>query len=387
MKKTVSVLLALVMTMSLAVTAFAAGLPFVDVPTDAWYYEDVKRAYESGLINGKDATHFYPDANLTYAEAIKLAACMNQLYFNGYVNLESTGGAWYQSYVDYARAQGIISKNYPWDSTASRAGYVEIFAHALPESALQGVNEIPDDVIPDVKMNHPQAYEIYLLYRAGILTGSDSTGTFNPNSSIKRCEVAAILSRMMEPGFRRFFELSEPETDTIDSFIGLWEYVDQGVWYYINADGTWEMVNYLGDTIYEGTLAVLDGSVYLYMSDGSLHKIFTPSVSGDLLDGPELGVLVPSAGLPEVQSDMHGNPIVGVWYALATSRYITITENYTWEMRDEDGLLVTGGYYTYADNSVALYTDNGNYYITLMLTQSGDLMDEHGDVYIPGYQA
>ncbi|MBQ3929114.1 MAG: S-layer homology domain-containing protein, partial [Clostridia bacterium] len=54
--------------------------------------QDVASAYESGLINGRDETHFAPDANLTYAEAVKLAACMNQMYYYGYVDLESTGG-------------------------------------------------------------------------------------------------------------------------------------------------------------------------------------------------------------------------------------------------------------------------------------------------------
>ena len=40
-----------------------------------------------GVINGKTETEFKPDDLLTYAEAIKLAACMSQVYLNGKVTL------------------------------------------------------------------------------------------------------------------------------------------------------------------------------------------------------------------------------------------------------------------------------------------------------------
>ena len=109
-KRALSILLVLVLALSLTTTALAAGLPFKDVPSNAWYYQDVSDAYSLALINGRDETHFVPDANLTYAEAVKLAACMSQLYFNGFVDL---GGSdpWYQDYVDYCRDQYIISKD------------------------------------------------------------------------------------------------------------------------------------------------------------------------------------------------------------------------------------------------------------------------------------
>ena len=78
MKRWISLALALVVCLSaLAVTALAAN-PFTDVPDSQWYCKDVVNAYEMGLINGKTATTFKPDDNLTYAEAVKLAACMNQ---------------------------------------------------------------------------------------------------------------------------------------------------------------------------------------------------------------------------------------------------------------------------------------------------------------------
>ena len=181
---------------------------FTDVPEREWYYEDVKLAYESGLINGKSDTSFAPDDNLTYAEAVKLAACMHQLYTTGKVTLAPGAGEWYDAYVDYAKTNNIIAKDYAWNTPATRAGYMEIFASALPDDALAAINTIPGGSIPDVAMTHAQAAAIYKLYRAGVVQGVDTvTRACNPGSNIKRSEVAAILTRMMNPDKRVKFEM------------------------------------------------------------------------------------------------------------------------------------------------------------------------------------
>lgn len=43
------------------------------------------------------------------------------------------------------------------------------------------------------------ASDIYELYEAGILSGSDANGTFNPNSNITRAVIASIIMRMALP--------------------------------------------------------------------------------------------------------------------------------------------------------------------------------------------
>ena len=182
---------------------FAAELPFTDVAADAWYYGDVKGAYDTGLINGMTATSFEPESNMTYAQAVKLAACMNQKYSTGSVTLANGSPDWWDSYVAYAKEKNIINKDYDWNSNATRAGYVEIFAKALPDEALNAKNSIANGYIPDVTMVHPQAAAIYKLYRAGILTGTDEIGTFEPDNNIRRSEVSAILTRMMNESARK----------------------------------------------------------------------------------------------------------------------------------------------------------------------------------------
>ena len=165
-----------------------------------------EQAVESGLINGKTATTYCPNDNLTYAEAVKLAACMHQKYTSGSVTLQN-GSPWYQSYVDYAKANKIITKDYTWNAKATRAGYMEIFASALPAKALAAKNTVENGSIPDVPMTHPQAAAIYKLYRAGIFAGNDAAGTFRPNAPISRAEVAAVLVRMADPNTRMLFTI------------------------------------------------------------------------------------------------------------------------------------------------------------------------------------
>ncbi|MBQ3858957.1 MAG: S-layer homology domain-containing protein [Clostridia bacterium] len=204
-----------------------ASIVFSDVKESDWFYSWVYDAVKLGLINGKGKKdgkdYFDPAGNITFAETAKLAACMHQKYTAGTVTL-SNGDPWYKPYADYCAENGILKKDASGggisvgdvmtraNEAVTRAEFAWIFAHALPKGALPGINEIPDDTVPDVKHSglakefwsfREEAYEeIYTLYRAGIVNGSDSRGTFNPTSTIKRSEVAAIAVRMMEPAKR-----------------------------------------------------------------------------------------------------------------------------------------------------------------------------------------
>ena len=180
--------------------------PFEDVKKDAWYHDEIVEAVYTGIINGKSKTIFAPDDLLTYAEAVKLAACMSQVYLNGNVTL-TLGTPWYQPYADYCRINNITTKNYDYNANATRAGYMEIFANALPDSAFEDINNIPNGSILDVKTSASYAHYVYKLYRAGIVTGVDALHNCKPEDNIKRSEVAAIISRMMNADKRIEFDM------------------------------------------------------------------------------------------------------------------------------------------------------------------------------------
>jgi hypothetical protein len=208
-KRLVSLTLALVLACSLCVSAFAAapGMnnfttsasytegTFSDVASSAWYYNAVKQCYEYGLMGGKGAGRFDPNGSLTIAEAIVMADQINSIYNTGAVT-KPAGDPWYAGYVEYAVNNGIIKSgdfsNYTLKATRAQMAY--IFAHALPEAEYAVLAAVKS--VPDVKSTDKYGSEIYKLYNAGILSGSDRYGHYLPNSNIKRCEAAAILRRV-----------------------------------------------------------------------------------------------------------------------------------------------------------------------------------------------
>ena len=189
---------------------FVGNMPFVDVPVSAWYADAVRDAWANGLIDGVDAAHFDPDGSLTVAQAIKLAAALHQRIENGTVTLKN-GSPWYRSYLEYAVEHGVIEESYLGYSAAALNAPVQRaeFAHILYGAAkpYATINEIGANALPDVKTGDRYADEIYTLYRAGVLTGSDRSATFYPTSLIRRSEAAAILIRAFDEEARRTLTL------------------------------------------------------------------------------------------------------------------------------------------------------------------------------------
>ena len=182
--------------------------PFYDVDSNDWFYEPVKSAWANELIDGVTARYYMPDNTLTVAQAVKLAAALHQKQSVGFVTLQNGGTHWYDNYVNYAVANGLIEAAYQSKSAenmnkaVTRAEFVHILSKLLNAGTINTVNNIPD-----VKAGDAYADEIFAFYRAGILTGSDRLGTFHPESSLKRSEAAAILVRLYDATQRQYITL------------------------------------------------------------------------------------------------------------------------------------------------------------------------------------
>ena len=227
-RKLTSILLAVVMTFGMlpvfGTASLAAGKEFSDVPKTAWYYSDVQNAVASGIVNGKSGTTYEPDSNLTYAEAVTLASRINKYADDLEPAFKSTN-PWYKAYIDYAVSKGMISAmpaDFDWNAPATRGDFIAIFSSALPEEperdgieTLRPKNHVDDGMIPDVPMSAANADAIYLMYRAGIVQGSDAAHNCLPDSNIKRSEVAAIITRMLDSSKRVSFTLSDGKVSTL----------------------------------------------------------------------------------------------------------------------------------------------------------------------------
>lgn len=174
---------------------------FSDVSENAWYADEVRSVYELGLMEGSGGV-FDPLGSVTLAQAVAMAARIHSIYTTGSESFRQTGPAWYSVYVDYAKRSGILDRDFPnYNAPAARAQFAGLFARALPASALGEINRVADDAIPDVRSSQANGKEIYLLYRAGVLTGSEG-GQFRPYDAISRGEAAAVAARMALPSKR-----------------------------------------------------------------------------------------------------------------------------------------------------------------------------------------
>ena len=194
---------------------------FTDVTPDDWFYDNVKTAYQFGLMVGNSATTFNPNGNVTIVESIAVAARLHSIYHTGNENFVQSE-PWYQTYVEYALANNIITSTYDdYSVVATRAEYAVILAAAVPDSALPEINNVTDNAIPDVNIDDTYGAAAYKLYRAGILVGSDAAGSFRPTSNIMRSEVAAIVSRMADVSLRISFNLGNEYDYTVTFVNGL----------------------------------------------------------------------------------------------------------------------------------------------------------------------
>lgn len=186
--------------------SYTAGI-FSDVGSGQWYDAYVKKTYELGIMNGKSGGIFDPEGNIRISEALKMACVVHNIYYGSGTVFAQNASPWYQPYVDYAINNGIVSQSYfrNYDAYATRENMAMLFARAIPESALPAINTI--GVLPDVDEDSSSLQGIYMLYRAGVLTGNDSYGTFEKGSYITRAQAATIITRLAVASERKHFVL------------------------------------------------------------------------------------------------------------------------------------------------------------------------------------
>lgn len=187
---------------------------FSDVSPDSWYATYVSSVYEYGLMEGRSAGVFAPDGSVTVAELLTLSARLHSTYENGGspVTFERSEDSanWFDPYFVYLKEAGLLPfelANY--HVPATRAQMAVIFAVSLPQDWYDDRNaQLVTDAylsrgfITDVDEYTPYQQEILWMYRQGILIGADNTGSFLPANTVTRAEVAALLTRVVEPELR-----------------------------------------------------------------------------------------------------------------------------------------------------------------------------------------
>lgn len=181
-----------------AVKTYYYGL-FLDVAADEWYHDGVARAYESGLMSAADGRTFGVGQSFTVAEAIVLAAKLHTTYYYGSAGFYEPEDAWYENYVNYAEINGLIDEGQftDYERPITVAELVTVLSCALPDAALEAINNVPNKLIPDVTVANGYSHHAYRFYEAGILTGSDGTYALGGDRVVTREMAAVILSRII----------------------------------------------------------------------------------------------------------------------------------------------------------------------------------------------
>lgn len=188
--------------------AWGAEMGFADVSEGDWFAPYVDVCVEDGLMKGTGEGKFSPEKTLTMAEAAAIAARLGEQLNGGQVPQAGEGLPWYSGYVEYLKGYGAAVER-P-EEEATRQGFFALLAAVTPASVLVPINSITS--LPDT-----DDAGVLGFYNAGILTGTDSFGTFSPAGSLTRAEVAAMMARVLEPELRvEFTPVEDAVAMTVD---------------------------------------------------------------------------------------------------------------------------------------------------------------------------
>lgn len=180
------------------VTVSGQPLPFDDVVPGAWYYSDVRYAYESGLFAGTGEDTFSPGKPATYAMVLQVLYRMSGADQDGEPGQE--GDAWYSAAFRWAAgnglADGMTESGCDSNGQLSRQELAallyryETMLCARPAGGFASLSDFSD------------SRDIYLLARDavswavgnGLLQGT-SEDTIQPTERADRAQVAAVIHR------------------------------------------------------------------------------------------------------------------------------------------------------------------------------------------------
>lgn len=88
-----------------------SGLPFADVPSGSWYYDDVAYVYDTGLMTGLTATAFGPNLSTTRGMIVTILWRMENepAAKHGCPFADVRRGSYYEQAIAWASENGIVT--------------------------------------------------------------------------------------------------------------------------------------------------------------------------------------------------------------------------------------------------------------------------------------
>ena len=188
---------------TVTVTFAETPLPFTDVTEGDWFYDAVRYAYETGLMDGVGDNLFAPNSETTRAQLVTILyrlagqpAVSGDLIFT-----DVEAGTWYADAVAWAAENGIVNGTTdttfaPGDDITREQLVTVLYRYA--ESKGYDVSVSADlSGYPDAGQVQDYAQPAMAWAVAeGIVEGVD--GTLNPAGNATRAQIATILMRFCE---------------------------------------------------------------------------------------------------------------------------------------------------------------------------------------------
>lgn len=230
-KRILSLFLALVLLLSLSVSAFAAAPAaashFTDVPTTHWAYANIERAYSDGVMAGtggnaaKYTGIFSPSGTLTEAQFVTI---LTRGFFP--TELEAakksvgSNAKWYAAAEKVAEDKHLLTfVQGKMDKPITRYDMAAIIANVMDAKEFAGrpnFNTVQATFSKIADINSiPDSYQtsVAAVFAMGIITGTDSKGTFSGSSYMNRAQAAVVYGRMKD-AFLNYNGSSNPATPT-----------------------------------------------------------------------------------------------------------------------------------------------------------------------------
>lgn len=176
-------------------------LPFTDVADKAWFYGDVKWAYENSYMVGIADTLFGPANWIDQPTVVTVLARMAKVdleQFNGVTYDSITPGRWYTNAVIWAKQAGMLPDNTDFveDGGFTRGQMAIMLVKYLYSMGIDTSLPSPLAVFEDAaQMTQAENDAFQVLYHYGIFRGVGGS-RMNVSGTVTRAEFSALIHRI-----------------------------------------------------------------------------------------------------------------------------------------------------------------------------------------------
>lgn len=184
-----------------------SGLPFADVPSGSWYYDDVAYVYDTGLMTGLTATAFGPNLSTTRGMIVTILWRMENepAAKHGCPFADVRRGSYYEQAIAWASENGIVtgfdSSTFAPDRAITREQLAAILFRFAAYRGMDAVT-LRENLSSFQDQAAISAYAVSALNWAvgeGLMQGTGDK--LEPTGNATRAQVAAMLRRFMQRNF------------------------------------------------------------------------------------------------------------------------------------------------------------------------------------------